>query len=320
MNRYSIFMIFSLYLCLSTCMAQDTLYFKNGNVAIGNIVDIDSARGKVAILQEESTRVLLFSILNRIGFDSRNHLNSDFFITQKVELMEAPKTEITTRSPLLGETKYVYNDWLVQFDLFSPWKKETLNYPYNSNVGIGIEYFFSERFSISVLGRFGTSNQTYSLDTIDTNFNSVYYDEEMDHEFEISTRFYAYGQRKFTPYFAPSISFGKYIYYHRKDFVRSYELEQDYYYSSAVLFDRRTDNYFEWGGAAGILMNLTRNINLSTQLILVSSNTSRSAGEYYEDNTSGGAYELYYIYDDRYRYSFLRFQVFLVCRFGGKLK
>ncbi|MEQ8335838.1 MAG: hypothetical protein RIA62_00750 [Cyclobacteriaceae bacterium] len=324
MNRYSIFVIgvLALHLGMTNCVAQDTLFYKNGNLAVGHIVDIDSASGKAAFQIEESTRVVLFSTLQRVGFDGNKNLNSDFFSAHEEVLTQAPKTGINTKGSLLGKTKFTYNNWLIQVDLFSPLKKESWTYPDNSNVGIGIEYFFSDRFSLSVLGRFGTNIETHSTDTIDitNNYYPIPYFEEMDHEFEIATRFYPFGQRKFAPYFTPCISFGKFIYYHRKDFSRYYETDQDSYSSYAVLLDRRSENYFEWGGAAGLLMNLTRSINLSTQLIFVSTNATSSSSEYYADFNNGGVYELYGIYDDRYRIGNVRFQVFLVCRFGGKRK
>ncbi len=324
MNRYLIFVIgvLALHLGMTNCMAQDTLFYKNGNLAVGQIVDIDSASGKAAFQIEETTRVVLFSTLKSIGFDGNKNLNSEFFSVHEEALVQAPKTGINTQGSLLGETKFTYNSWLVQFDLFSPLRKDPLNFPENSNIGIGIEYFFSDRFSLSVVGRFGTNIKTHSTDTIDLTNNYDYqipYFTEMDHEFELATRIYPFSQRKFAPYFAPFVSFGKLIYYHRKDFNRYYETGEDYYYSYSILVDRRTDNYFEWGGAAGLLMNLTRSINLSTQLIFVSTNTTMSSNEYYYDD-DGGMYELNGVYENRFRTGNVRFKVFLVCRFGGKLK
>ena len=323
MNRNSIFVIGVLsFVCMTKGIAQDTLYYKNGNLAVGNIIDIDSASGKVALQQDQSTRVLLFSTLRRIGFDNQEHLNDDFFKSQEVMMVKAPKNEINTHVPFLGENKYTYNNWLVQFDLFSPWRNDPLNFPENSNIGIGVEYFFSDRLSLSVIGRFGTNVGTHSTDTINLTNNYDYpipYFAEMDHEFELATRFYPFSQKKFAPYFSPFIGFGELIYYHRKDFNRYYEIGEDYYYSYSIMLDRRTNNYFEWGAAAGILMNLTRSINLSTQLIFVSTNTTMSSNEYYFDNTGGG-YAFEGIYDSRYRTGNVRFQVYLVCRFGGQLK
>ncbi len=322
MNKNTFFLIgvLNLYLCLDS-MAQDTLYFKNGNVAIGHIVDLDSLGGKVALQQEGSTRVLLLRTLKGIGRDNQGRLNDDFFKSMEAAI-EAPNNEITTHVPFLGENRYKYNNWLVQFDLFSPWRREPMNYPENSYIGIGVEYFFSDRMSLYVIGRIGTNMETHSTDTIDLTNNYNYeipYFTEMDHEFQLGTRLYPFGQRKFAPYLAPFISFGELIYYHRKDFNRYYEIGEDYYYSYSILVDRRTDDYFEWGASAGILMNLTRTINLSAQLTLVSTNTTMSSNEYYYDN-NGGGYAREGIYDSRYRTGNLQFTVFLVGRFGGKLK
>lgn len=326
-NHFIYRVLILLLLASSFTRAQDTLYYQRGNIEIGKIIAIDSLGGKVAFQGNEGpVRVMLFSNLSAIGFDSTSQLDKDFF-NSPTHNVKRPQS-INQSNDLLFEERTKYGLWMIQIDALSPFfdaPSPFLNasnaYPYNSSIGIGVEYFVTERLGLSAMSRVGTGKQSFSEDTIrDLYFFKVPFIPELLFEVNLSSRIYPGYQRVFSPYFAPFLCIGSLRYYHLREFFR-YEDQNSQLYEAnySILLEKRTESYFQFGLALGFLLNITQNINLSTQLNVVSTNaTTRS--RYQFEAIGNSIFNKIYADYDKPRQINMNGQIFLAYRLNNPIK
>ncbi len=329
MKNHVIGSVLTLFLLVNTYLSlgQDTLYYQNGKIEIGNIKAIDSVRGEVAFQgNEASVRVTLLTNLAAIGFDKVGPLDKDFF-NENDQIVKRGQ-RINPDTDFSSERMIKYGSWMIQvdalspfFDAPSPFLNASNAYPYNSNIGIGVEHFITERFGLSAMSRLGIGKQSFSTDTIgDFYFFKTPFIPELLFEINISSRIYPGYQRIFSPYLAPFISIGSLRYYHHKEFFR-YENENaeppDALYS--ILLEKKTEGYFQVGAALGFLLNFTKNINLSAQLNIVSTNATTRSGEQFEAR-GNPVFERIHADYDKPRQINTNGQIFLAYRLDHQIK
>ena len=324
--RDHVFIIMLLVFLITTasiCNAQDTLYYQNGNIEIGKILEVDSIKGKIAFKRNDgSTKVMLFSSLKTIGLNGIIIPDNNFFSVNSGGIHIDSGTK---QSNDLSEWRTKYSPWMIQvdalspfFDAPSPFLNSSNAYPYNSSIGVGVEYYVTDRLGLSAMSRVGTGKMSFSSDTIrDLYFFKVPFIPELLFEVTLSSRIYPGYQRVFSPYLAPFVSFGSLRYYHRQEFFR-YEDENaelpDALYS--LLLVKRAEGYFQVGATLGFILNFTKSINLSAQLNIVSTNATPRSGEHFEARGNPVIERIHSDYD-KPRQINMNGQIFLAYRIGN---
>ncbi|MDH5608116.1 MAG: hypothetical protein OEY56_01445 [Cyclobacteriaceae bacterium] len=318
------FLFFGLLLFMQIhTRAQDTLFYTNGKIRTGQIVQIDSAAKKIAFkIPEGNTVVVLFQTINRIA-SSGMPTNSVYFEARQKEISNSPKEPYRKvyRSFFTKPAMYTYGPWMVSTNIMAPFKNRSYDFPGNPSFTVEVDYFFNEKFSLNVSGRFGYGFHTPPRDTL-TNTWTSYYDE-MISQYGIMPRFFPLGQQKFSLFFAPLMSFGTSSYMHATT-IYNFTINpdtglNDWWVSEQIYNERRTHSYSEYGIGTGILLNVTPFLNLSSQLLVYSTNSDVSSYSIY-DNYLSPTYRItsneYYMY----REARARLQFHLVYRLGGKAK
>lgn len=313
--------------------AQDTLYFSSGFKEIVSILDVDSSAQKLAFVdQDNNRRVVIFSALNRVGFDDEPPIQPDYF--------ESIIGLITTEADVASQyenqpgffripSRYTYGNLMLYTNIIAPFFKGTYHFPHNPSLSLGAEWLLTDKVGISGFSRIGYSfKPDPPAGLINTNAVNVYpylgQDSwELIYQIGFSPKIYLYGQTKFSLFLAPYTGFGKYYYLHT-EYYEIYGIStetgmRDIYERTDLSIERKIKRFTEFGLGGGILLNLSRRINIATQFLVFTSNTDTYSTVYY---TNYQRQQVTKIYEDYWnpREGLARLQFFLVYRFDGKVR
>ena len=302
--------------------AQDTLVYKDGRIAIGHVVDMDTAASKLAFRGDDGyVRVILMRSLTQIKQDSQPHVNSDYFESKAIAFVPYQTATVRDPSVLRIPSRYTYGNLMVGINLASFIPRTDDNTPANSTLALEAEYFFTDLFSINVEPRFGIEYRNIDTDTISFSLGGG---NEIIYQIGITPKIYPFKQGKFAWYLGPVFRWGS-AYYIRRVWVDDFAIWpetglREQYIDTKFVHSKARHSYNEIGLTLGMLFNVTRTINFGAQFSTFSTENSRHGDEYYSNwMQADGTQELQWADEYSYEEWQARFHLQVFYRFGGKL-
>ncbi len=285
------------------CNAQDTLFYKNGNVLPTQIIKVDSAAAIIEYKLDGQSINQAIKSFDRIVYNGEE-MNLDYWFSR-----DSNRNEDLTNQQILKANPFSYGKFAVSTNLTSliagrQRDKRRLFYD-NSYFSIEPEYWINDRFSIKVPIIIGLHPNEYSSpyevnvtynswnyliefhedevslpDPVIANRTELYFNSnseghirELDFQFGITPKFYLTKNTKISPYIGQSFNVG-FENLRTVDYFMTFSVEKniptDTYFHTfrterQVISNSQT-TVFKYEGMLGLNFNLTRTFNFSTEV------------------------------------------------------
>ncbi len=283
--------------------AQDTLFFKNGNVLPTQIIKIDSVAALIEYKLNEQSINQAIKSFDKIIYQGKE-MNLDYWLSR-----DSNQNEDLTNQQILKANPYSYGKFAVSTNLTSliagrQRDKRRLFYE-NSYFSIEPEYWVNDRFSIKIPILIGLHPNKYSNpyevnvtynswsyilqfhedeaslpDPTIANRSELYFNSnaeghirELDYQFGITPKFYLTKNTKVSPYIGQSLNVG-FVNLRTIDYFMTFSVEKniptDTYFHTfrterQVISNSQTA-VFKYEGMFGLNFNFTRTLNFSTEV------------------------------------------------------
>jgi hypothetical protein len=291
--------ILTINLFYFTVKAQDTLYFPSGEIQLVQLISVSKDLGLINYAFEGKSQIRSISSLK--SYSNHANVSDGNWNVAKSNIDPLPGGAPYNSSSLQDPSKYAYGKFSIGVNLLSPLSTQGYQFDRtiasNYNQSFNVQYNLNNKLGFRLPMRIGFNQLKQTTSIVEGGYPRRY-DRTLIGEGGIEAVFMRDDNRKITPYFMPGIYFGV-----NHGVIVNYNYS---IYNLSTYEPSPRHNYFRIGVTGGFQFNISKYIQLNTELGL---NYNNLRVNYY----SWG-------YQENYKQLGLQAAVNLVYRFGGKLR
>ena len=303
--------------------AQDTLVYKSGEVQAVTIIEVDENLGIIGYVHNADTSFIdMKAISDYILHSTLGENENALDMSQTANNSPSHVKSVNIRNGRFS--KYTYGRYSVGANMLAPISAVLTGTQrfWSANVSLYAEYLVNDHFALRIPVRIGKNLFLSHADSDSIPMHNLRRSDrrEIILEFGFEPVFYLGGQVKYAFYLKPGIYYGfehirTYKYYY--DFATTYGFGYSVYDVYSI---GKSKGYINYAFGFGVLFNLCKALNLSTELGFGRGEKAGYITKHYEKDISSVDYVLVSQYTSNAPYNGFAASFNLVYRFGGKLR